>query len=119
MSLALLRIVLCLCLLLDGMAPAFAAIRIHVQDAMDAPAAAPHAQASDCHGAETAASAPSAPAPDDCLQRCLDLCLQQGHALGRQALAMTPPGPDAAPLAHASARPPASRPFPPLRPPIV
>lgn len=122
------HLVLCLCLLLDGMAPAFAALRMHAQATMDA-RATQQAQASDCHEAmdpgkamdpaPPVADGPPAQAPDECLSHCLDVCLQQGHALARQALPMTLAGPDQAPRTTAQPPPPPARPFPPLRPPIA
>jgi hypothetical protein len=116
------RLVLCLCLLLDGMAPAFAALRMHAQATTDAQATH-QAQASDCHEAMDPAPSIAGEAPakaaDECLVHCLDLCLQQGPALAQQALPMTWAGPGQAPRATAQPRPPTARPFPPLRPPIA
>lgn len=122
------HLVLCLCLLLDGMAPAFAALRMHAQATTDA-RATHQAQASDCHDAmdpdEAMEPAPPVPdeapaqAPDECLAHCLDVCLQQGHALTVQTLPMTLAGPDQAPRATAQPQPPPARPFPLLRPPIA
>ena len=123
MSRPLLQLGLCLCLLLQGMAPAFAALRMHAQATMDPPPAAHQAQPPDCHELADVEPAPlrqaPAQAPDDCLQYCLDLCLQQGPALGRQALAMPFAGPGQTPRARAQPQPPSARPFPPLRPPIA
>ncbi|MGJ4802803.1 CopL family metal-binding regulatory protein [Luteimonas sp. SDU82] len=116
---ALPRILLCLCLLFQGMAPAFAGLQVAIAEAASAQ---PPAMA-DCHGAEAPAPEPdpalAGQTPEDCLQHCLDLCLQQGHALGRPGLAMMPPAAGAAP--SAALQPPSTPavPFPPLRPPIA
>jgi hypothetical protein len=105
------------------MAPAFAALRMHAQATMDPPPAAHQAQPPDCHELADVEPAPlrqaPAQAPDDCLQYCLDLCLQQGPALGRQALALPFAGSGQTPRTSAQPQPPSALPFPPLRPPIA
>lgn len=129
------RLLLCLCLLVDTVGPAMAATHLAralgPSDRMagaSTPAAAPAMPAmpaahADCHDDGTDAAAPAAPVvpppmDDDCLERCLDLCLQHGVATLPEAAPVAHPG-DGAPaastnatqLAHAHA-------FPPLRPPI-
>lgn len=129
----LLRLLLCLCLLLDAIVPAVAATRMAMAmpgAGQAAPAAADddvdrrdHGAMADCHTMRAAAPpapAPTAPAPDeDCLQRCLDLCLQHGFA----ALFPMPPlpsaGPASAPAKVVRAQVHALHALPPLRPPIA
>lgn len=119
----LLRLLLCLCLLVDTVGPAMAATHLALSPDKAAAAPADHAPA-DCHGDEAAAAdreprAPSpAPVDEDCLERCLELCLQHGVAdlpmagqLPPPARAMTAAPRVATQIAHAHA-------FPPLRPPI-
>lgn len=125
------RLLLCLCLVLDGIAPAFVATRMAVAFAGDVPAAAiddattTQADAvamSDCGHALAAEEPPPAPPTHDdgdCLQRCLDLCLQQGHALIALASKLPLPGPAVAVSNLTLAQVDAVHAFPPLRPPIA
>lgn len=86
----LLRLLLCLCLLADTLGPAVAATHLAMAQAgaQDAVAggdgATPGPADADCHGLQQMAdmaSWPVVPAPgEDCLERCLDLCLQHGIA---------------------------------------
>lgn len=119
----LLRLALCLCLLLDAMAPTLAALRPQAAHHAPVPAMADATApvADDCHLRAEPAPRPRMPAPaaDDCLQHCLDVCLQQGHALTRTAPALSPAGARQAPPDLVQAAPPPARPFPPLRPPIA
>ncbi|WP_202839770.1 CopL family metal-binding regulatory protein [Luteimonas saliphila] len=127
----LLRLLLCLGLLLDTVAPAVAATHV-AMSALDAGAAMPMAvdqapdraghAAADCHTRRDATpppTAPSAQGDDDCLQRCLDLCLQHGFA----ALSPMPPVPAAGhvpgPSRTARTQVHAVHAFPLLRPPIA
>jgi len=122
-SATLLRVLLCLCLLVDTFAPAVAAThlalaRLPATTDVSAPAQAP---AGDCHGAAGAPADPvPQPAPDEnCLERCLDLCLQHGVA----ALPAPPPPPTrmqaSSPPAPRHSRPGPAHAGPLLRPPIA
>jgi hypothetical protein len=119
---AFLRLLLCLCLLVDTLGPAVAGTHLALARAeagttTEAPA---DTQAGhDCHGAGLQDDgAPVAP-DGDCLERCLELCLQHGvavlpapHALAAPAHALVPSStgePQRGPV-HAG---------PPLRPPIA
>ncbi|WP_024892003.1 CopL family metal-binding regulatory protein [Luteimonas huabeiensis] len=125
---ALLRLLLCASLLINGLGSAVASAHVALASealARSAATADAHAPAgTDCPHAAAAADAPADPGGPagagevDCIERCLDLCLQ--HA------PLAPAPPRAGPLPPASTlrgqdRPaPASRaPFPPTRPPIA
>jgi len=98
MSACLLRLLLCLCLLADTVAPALAATHLAsagLGQAAAVPAARERtgpAHDAGCHGiADADAGTPPPATPDrdeDCLERCLDLCRQ--HALATVA-ALVPP----------------------------
>lgn len=128
----LLRLLLCLGLLVDAAAPVFAATRMatFVPDAARAmPVAlaagmdrADHGAATDCHTMREATPAPSEPAgpgDDDCLQRCLDLCLQHAFAAVATTNALPASGAVPAPALNLRTRAGAHPALPPLRPPIV
>jgi len=116
-----LRLLLCLCLLVDTLGPAVAGTHLALaRVAVDAPRpASVEAQAG--HGCHDAAmlehEAPAAP-DGDCLERCLELCLQHGVAMLPAPPAL--PATVQAPLPAAtgqSQRGPVHA-GPPLRPPI-
>ncbi|MDH5831633.1 CopL family metal-binding regulatory protein [Luteimonas sp. M1R5S18] len=130
------RLLLCLCLLVDTVAPAMAATHLarasapaSQTPATPATAAMPAMPAAhgDCHDIDTEAraapaapAAPASPSPmdGDCLERCLELCLQHGVATLPAAAPMAHPA-DAAPVVSADATQLAhAHAFPPLRPPI-
>ncbi|WP_238333422.1 CopL family metal-binding regulatory protein [Luteimonas marina] len=129
----LLRLLLCLCLLLDAVAPTVAATRMAmampgaghaVPAATDADAAdrRDHGAMADCHTPDDATpvrEAPPVPDDGDCLQRCLDLCLQHGFAMLSAMTSLPSTGPASAPARAARAQVPALHAFPPLRPPIA
>ncbi|MGY1408247.1 CopL family metal-binding regulatory protein [Luteimonas sp. A611] len=87
----LLRLLLCLCLLVDTLGPAVAATHLAMTQAGAQAAVAggdeatPRPADADCHTMRNAADMapePVAPTPDEnCLERCLDLCLQHGIAV--------------------------------------
>ena len=123
----LLRLLLCLCLLVDAVAPAVAGTHLAMAqvDTVGAPAAAAgdaQPAMADCHtlpGADAERVAPAAPAQDDdCLERCLDLCLQHAAASVPTVAALSAPGPAGAPARAAAAQVEAVHAFPILRPPI-
>lgn len=127
------RLLLCLCLLVDTVGPAMAATHLAratgsgERTAITTTAAAAPAMPAahrDCHDGEmdagTAPHVPATPAPvdDDCLERCLELCLQHGVAT-LPAAAPVAHLADAAPAVSANATQLAHvHAFPPLRPPI-
>jgi hypothetical protein len=130
------RLLLCLSLLVDTVAPAMAATHLARASApasqtpatlaTPATAATPAMPAvhGDCHdmdaeaGAAPAAPASPPPMDGDCLERCLELCLQHGIAT-LPAAAPTAHLADAAPVVSADATQLAhAHAFPPLRPPI-
>lgn len=130
------RLLLCLCLLVDTVGPAMAATHLARATApasqtpatlaTPATAATPAMPAvhGDCHDIDTEAraapAAPASPSPmdGDCLERCLELCLQHGIAT-LPAAAPTAHLADAAPVVSADATQLAhAHAFPPLRPPI-
>ncbi|TYT26067.1 CopL family metal-binding regulatory protein [Luteimonas viscosa] len=128
----LLRLLLCLGLLVDTVAPAFAATRmamsahdpVHVMPIAAGSAAGPsgHDAAADCHdrGQDTPApTQPPAPGDEDCLQRCLDLCLQNTFAAVATTVALPASGPAPAPVRNLRTRAIARPAFPLLRPPIA
>lgn|GEM_PF-813906 len=132
MSPVLLRLLLCLCLLLDTVLPAVAAT--HVAMAMPGAGQAVPAAAdddadrrdrgamADCHTMRDAAptrEAPPAQDDEDCLQRCLDLCLQHGFAVLSPMTPLPSASPASAPAKASRAQVPALHAFPPLRPPIA
>ena len=90
---SLLRLLLCLCLLVDTLGPAVAATHLAMTPAGARAAVAggdettprPADADADCHSMRNAgdsAPEPAAPAPgEECLERCLDLCLQHGIAV--------------------------------------
>ena len=116
----LLRLLLCLCLLVDTVGPAMAATHLARAAVAETPGAA-DAAAGDCHAMADDAGVPPVtvtPEEGDCLERCLDLCLQHGTAALPATAALPQPlaGP---PATHASAvQPGHTHAFPPLRPPI-
>lgn len=121
---SLLRLLLCLCLLADAVGPAMAATHLAMADATaDATAAAPghdmQGGDADCHAAP--AQVPGdAPAPDqDCLERCLELCLQHGVAAVPAMIALASPDPGAIPVRPAGAQVATAHATPILRPPIA
>ncbi len=129
---ALLRLLLCLCLLVDAVAPAVAATHMAITAVGASPAAAEatgdpgrHGTDGDCHAmraAPTVDGTPAAAAPaqdDDCLQRCLDLCLQSVVASPPTTTMLPAAGPASAPATKVPGRLHAPRAFPPLRPPIA
>lgn len=124
MSPILLRLLLCLCLLLDAVVPAVAATRMATSIAgaeRDAPAADRDAP-SDCHTMRDPApvrEAPPAQDDDDCLQLCLDLCLQHGFAVLAPPPRLPSAGHEAAPARTVAAQVRAAHALPPLRPPIA
>lgn len=120
------RLLLCLCLLVDTVGPAMAATHLarSAGPSEPAPSAAAATAAVDCHGIEAApdSSRPPAPAPvpedGNCLERCLELCLQHGVATLPASVPL-PPLPAAMPAASGiGTQMPRAHAFPPLRPPI-
>jgi hypothetical protein len=121
---SLLRLLLCLCLLVDAVGPAVAATHLAMAQAGIVSAVSPapagveagHATA-DCHTA-------SNPAPDnapdrDCLERCLDLCLQHGMAAVPDVAALGASGPATLPRHPTGAQVACAHAIPILRPPIA
>ena len=84
----LLRLLLSLCLLVDIVGPAVAATHLGLASL---PAQAPAQAGSGCHDAAatheaaTVAASPTPEGGEDCLERCQDLCLQQGAAMSAHA----------------------------------
>lgn len=126
---SLLRLLLCLCLLVDAVAPAVAATHLAMAqiDTTGEPASTAtgdtRAAMADCHTlreAEAERPAAAAPARDDgCLERCLDLCLQHGAASVPAVATLSAPGPTVMPGRAAGAQVEAVHAFPILRPPIA
>lgn len=125
---ALFRLLLCLCLLVDVVAPAVAATHVAIAAIGGGPTTPAATGEADRHGAMTdchtlrdaAAPAPAAPTQDDdCLQRCLDLCLQHGVATMPAMTPLPPAGPAGSPARHVQAQIDDPQAFPPLRPPIA
>lgn len=122
----LLRLLLCTTLLLNGMGASVASAHIALMDLQQAAATAammeggedcPHAaaMADTMHGAH---AEHAGKAEGDCLERCLDLCLQHCHAV-LAAVQFPPPAPAPGLLPLRAHAPPASAAqYPPLRPPI-
>ena len=83
---ALLRLLLSLCLLVDTVGPAVAATHVGLASL---PAQASAQAGSGCHDAaathDAATVAASPEGREDCLERCQELCLQQGAALPAHA----------------------------------
>lgn len=81
-----------------------------------------HAGMRDCHTAAEApapADAPATPPDDDCLQRCIDLCLQHGIALVPRIAPLPAVAPVHLHVARTRAQVATVHAFPPLRPPIA
>lgn len=123
----LLRLLLCLCLLVDTVAPAVAGTHLALavageDDARVMADGADHAAASDCHGTEDASVTPPGtpdPQDEDCLQRCLDLCVQHGFAAFTATVAPPAIVPAREPVRVARVSLHDAPAFPPLRPPIA
>lgn len=85
---ALLRLLLSLCLLVDTVGPAVAATHL-TRAALAAQASGPAGSgchdAAATHDAAALAASPSPQGGEDCLERCQDLCLQQGAAMPAHA----------------------------------
>lgn len=125
----LIRLLLCLTLLFNGMGSAVASAygtltgphAAHGADAGDVAGGTSAATHSDCpHGtAVMPALADRFPMEMDCLETCLDICLQHGHALLTASMTGTWPPTHYLLLARPDAGPASLAPFPPLRPPIA
>ncbi len=132
-SALLLRLLLCLSLMLNGIGTATANARMAAMDAHGAagmahpsPPAEPQdalADAGDCahHPAEAAQPQPQ-PMPhdgDDCTQSCLAMCLHHCHAVPGLALSLVPPGFAQEPAQRELPAPRSPPSPPPVRPPIA
>lgn len=126
----LLRLLLCASLLINGIGSAMASA--HVALAMGAPAQ--HATDADAHAAAGVdcphAATPAADMPADhghhagtgdvdCVELCLDICLQHAHALQPAVEGAGPLPPATSPRVEARPAPASRAPFPPTRPPIA
>lgn len=119
------RLLLCLCLLLNGIGTATAGARMAAMELQGAQAAMPAAAVAvetDCAGhAAATPTLPDTPPHDDsqCLAACLAMCLQHGQAVPVRIALLLAPGfvlPPAAPLLASPRIAPAP---PPVRPPIA
>nr|AOH35565.1 hypothetical protein BGP89_03685 [Luteimonas sp. JM171] len=126
----LIRLLLCVILLSNGMGSAVASAYgslmgphpVHGAEAGDLAGGADAATHRDCpHGALDVAPTPAGPlaVEMDCLEACLDICLQHGHALLVASIAGAWPSVHHLLLAPPAVPRPSLAPFPPLRPPIA
>lgn len=126
----LLRLLLCVTLLLNGIGAGMASVHVAMMDMPSGPTPAMQVEpaGADCPHAGAARAAathddphPAAPGADDsdCLELCMGICMQQCHVLSIASASAMPMAAQLAPVPPLVAGPPSVRPHPLLRPPIA